>query len=152
MWKIFLKKGAAVTKKFSGCYERTLDIKKRIVMPPKIRDVMGCKEFILFSDPKEEFLRIYREEDWDEVTDELLYANNGVDKTKLQRKVSLNYINCEMDAQNRVVLPGRFIDRAGIIRDIVILGVGKRVEIWSKERFEKMLEDDTEPVDIQLRY
>lgn len=137
---------------FNGCYERMLDAKKRIVMPPKIRDMIGGKEFVIFAKPDEECLRVYREEEWEEITQSLLFANDGVDRTALQRVFFLNSENCELDSQNRVVMPTRFIEKAGIIRDIVIIGMGKRVEIWSKERYDKMINSIDVPENITLPF
>ncbi len=135
---------------FNGYYDRTLDSKKRIVMPPKIRDMIGGKEFIIFRRPKENFLRIYRPDEWEKTTNELLFSNDGVDRTKLQRSVFLNCENCELDAQSRFVLPTRFIEKADITRDVVIVGVGHRAEIWAKEHFAEVYDDDDEELDIVL--
>ena len=121
-------------------------------MPPKIRDMIGSKEFVVFAKPGEQFLRIYREEQWEEITNELLFVNDGVDRTKLQRTIFLNSENCEMDSQSRVVLPARFIEKAGIVRDIVIIGVGQRAEIWAKDRFNEMMNEDNEPVDFVVPF
>lgn len=137
---------------FNGYYDRTLDAKKRIVMPPKIRDMIGSKEFVVFCKPGENFLRIYRQEQWEEITNELLFVNDGVERTKLQRTIFLNSENCEMDSQSRVLLPTRFIEKAGITRDIVIIGVGQRAEIWAKDRFDEMMSENSEPVDFVLPF
>lgn len=150
MEEIIVKEAAYM--QFNGYYDRTLDAKKRIVMPPKIRDMIGSKEFVVFAKPGEQFLRIYREEQWEEITNELLFVNDGVDRTKLQRTIFLNSENCEMDSQSRVVLPARFIEKAGIVRDIVIIGVGQRAEIWSKDRFNEMMNEDNEPVDFVVPF
>ena len=147
----FYEKEAAFMQ-FNGYYDRTLDAKKRIVMPPKIRDMIGSKEFVVFAKPGEQFLRIYREEQWEEITNELLFVNDGVDRTKLQRTIFLNSENCEMDSQSRVVLPARFIEKAGIVRDIVIIGVGQRAEIWAKDRFDAMMREDDEPADFVVPF
>lgn len=138
---------------FNGYYDRTLDAKKRIVMPPKIRDMLDSKDFVIFAKPNENFLRIYKVDEWEKITDELLFVNDGVDRTMLQRTIYRNSENCELDAQNRFVLPSRFIEKAGILRDIVILGVGKRVEIWSKERYAEMeIEEDKETIDFIMPF
>ena len=87
-----------------------------------------------------------------EITNELLFVNDGVERTKLQRTIFLNSENCEMDSQSRVLLPTRFIEKAGITRDIVIIGVGQRAEIWAKDRFDEMMNENSEPVDFVLPF
>lgn len=151
MWKQNVEKEAKIMQ-FNGCYERTLDAKKRIVMPPKIRDMIGSKEFVLFAKPDEDCLRVYRLEQWEEITQSLLFVNDGVDRTDLQRIFFLNSENCEIDSQNRVLMPSRFIEKAGIVRDIVIVGMGMRVEIWSKERYDAMINSISVPDKISLPF
>ena len=41
-----------------------------------------------------------------------------------------------MDKQGRILLPGVLREFAGITKDAVLVGVGSRVEIWSKDRWE----------------
>ena len=43
---------------------------------------------------------------------------------------------CEVDKQGRILLPAVLREFAGIEKDAVMIGVGNRIEIWSKERWE----------------
>ena len=43
--------------------------------------------------------------------------------------------SAEEDAQGRVVLPAMLKKIAGIQKDIITIGRGKRLEIWSAERY-----------------
>ena len=81
-----------------------------------------------------------------------MFVNDGVDRTDLQRIFFLNSENCEIDSQNRVLMPSRFIEKAGIVRDIVIIGMGMRVEIWSKERYDAMINSISVPDKISLPF
>ena len=40
---------------------------------------------------------------------------------------------CEVDKQGRILLPAVLREFAGIEKDAVMVGVGNRIEIWSKE-------------------
>ena len=44
--------------------------------------------------------------------------------------------NVEVDKQGRILLPAVLREFAGITKDAVLVGVGSRVEIWSKDRWE----------------
>ena len=48
------------------------------------------------------------------------------------------------------MLPSRFIEKADITRDVVIVGVGHRAEIWAKEHFAEVYDDEDEELDIVL--
>lgn len=135
---------------FNGAYERILDSKKRIIMPPKLREMWGEKELVLFSNPKDQYIRVYKVEDWEAIAEQNLFKNDGIDRSKEQRAFFLNSESCEMDAQGRFVLPNRFIERAGIERDIVITGLGKRIEIWAKERFDAEVNPDESDIGFTM--
>ncbi|MFV0240415.1 MAG: division/cell wall cluster transcriptional repressor MraZ, partial [Lacrimispora sphenoides] len=40
---------------------------------------------------------------------------------------------CEVDKQGRILLPSVLREHAGIDKDAVLVGVGSRIEIWSKD-------------------
>ena len=47
----------------------------------------------------------------------------------------------EEDAQGRVVLPSMLRQMAGIKKDVITLGVGNRLEIWSAEKYQEYMLD-----------
>ena len=48
---------------------------------------------------------------------------------------------CSMDKQGRILLPQNLRQHAGIKREVVIIGVSDRIEIWSKDRWADYLEN-----------
>lgn len=121
---------------FAGDYERTLDTKNRIVMPPKLKECLNDEGFVLCCMPNENFIRVYKNSDWEKLTDEHLFVDDGVDRTDLQRYIFHNSENCSLDAQNRFTVNPKFSKMTNITREVVLIGVGKRAEIWSKSEFE----------------
>lgn len=122
--------------RFAGQFERTLDTKNRIVMPPKLRNCFEDNTFVICCFPTEEFIRVYKSSDWEELTENHLFVDDGVDRTDLQRYIFCNSEYCELDAQSRFVIQPKFIERTGIDRDAIIIGVGKRAEIWAKDKYQ----------------
>lgn len=137
--KIWLKGEYIV--RFAGEYERTLDSKNRIVLPPKIRNCFEDNTFVICCFPTENFIRVYRVSDWEELTDKYLFVDDGVDRTDLQRYIFRNTEYCELDAQNRFGISSKFIERTGIERDIMIAGIGRRAEIWAKDKYQHKLDE-----------
>jgi MraZ protein len=43
----------------------------------------------------------------------------------------------EVDPQGRIKIPQELIDHAGLDRDVVLIGVSDRIEIWAKEKWEE---------------
>jgi MraZ protein len=121
---------------FAGEFERTLDAKNRTVMPPKLKDCLKGESFVLCCLPNEHFIRGYKNSDWEELTEKHLFADDNIDRSELQRYMFLNSENCELDTQNRFTVNPKFSRKTKITREVVIIGVGKRIEIWAKDEFE----------------
>jgi MraZ protein len=49
---------------------------------------------------------------------------------------------CEMDKQGRILVPEVLRDFAHLQRDVVVEGSMKRIEIWSKEQYDRQAEED----------
>ncbi len=60
---------------------------------------------------------------------------------RYQRLLVSGAEECKLDAQGRVLVPPHLRDHAGLERDVVIAGVGRRIEIWDRARFEQELAD-----------
>ncbi|MCI9412694.1 MAG: division/cell wall cluster transcriptional repressor MraZ, partial [Eubacterium sp.] len=52
---------------------------------------------------------------------------------------------CDVDKQGRVLIPANLREKAGLVKDIVFVGVMSKIEIWSKEHWDE--NDDFENVD-----
>lgn len=131
---------------FSGEYERTLDAKNRVAMPPKLKDCLTDGTVMLFSRPKEPFIRAYQAEEWEKMVDGHYFKDDGVDRTVLQREIGRNSEKSEIDGQGRFTIPQKFCKRIGINRDVVMIGVGRRFEIWAKEVYLEENDDDNSSI------
>ena len=77
----------------------------------------------------------YSKEDWE--TFENKIASLPISKArKLQRFYSANY-PCEPDSQGRILLPQSLRNYAGITKDVIVVGIQKRVEIWDAQRWQE---------------
>ena len=57
----------------------------------------------------------------------------------------------EVDKQGRILIPASLKDFAALLKDVVLIGVGSRVEIWSKERYEGTVTyDDMEEIAMHM--
>ena len=53
----------------------------------------------------------------------------------------------EVDKQGRILLPGNLRDFAGLDKDVVLVGVASRIEIWSKAKWDGMTEEEDEAME-----
>lgn len=135
------------TMQFSGSEcTRTLDAKNRIVMPPAFKEGLKSSTFYVICFPKDNYLRVYNEEDLNSIFNEKLFASGGGKKNlRRQRVVLSRMIKCELDSQNRFTISQKLIDLASIDKEVKMIGVGTRIELWNPELLDEdisLVEDD----------
>ncbi len=120
---------------FIGEYQHTLDAKGRIFIPSKFRDELGDTFFVtlgldncLFIFPQEEFDRLKAKLDATSI------ANK--DARAFTRFFFSKACECEMDKQGRIMLPNNLREYAGLSKDVTIVGVSNRAEIWNTQVWE----------------
>ena len=123
-----------------GEYNHNLDTKGRTSIPSKFRDDLGGN-FVL-SKGLDNCLYAYSKEEWEGFQKELLELKGG-DGLKVRRFFFSGATECEIDSLGRVVIPPAFREYAGLSREIVILGVSNRAEIWDRERWNNYMSDSS---------
>ena len=123
-----------------GEYYHNLDAKGRVSIHSKFRDDLGGT-FVL-SKGLDNCLYAYSTKEWEGFQNELL-ALRGQDAQKVRRFFFSGASECEIDTQGRVVLPPVFREYAGLKKELVIIGVSNRAEIWDKEKWEKYISDSS---------
>ena len=120
---------------FMGEYNHTIDAKGRLIIPAKFREVLG-DEFVV-TKGMDGCLFVFDNSEW-QVFAEKLRSLPMIDKEVRQftRFFLAGAASVEVDKQGRILLPSVLRDFAGITKDTVLIGVGSRIEIWSKDRWE----------------
>lgn len=121
---------------FIGEYSHVIDAKGRMFMPAKFRDELGEKFIVtigldrcLFVFPAETF-QIYKEK-----LDAISLANK--DARNFTRFFFAGAGECELDKQGRIMLPQKLRAYARLEKDVTVVGVSGRIEIWNTEDWDK---------------
>ena len=127
---------------FKGVFEHQLDDKNRLRIPSKFKKELtgenGEKSYSFFRGMNR-CICVMADEDLDDTISEL--ADEGISESSPASALFFGSIfSAEEDAQGRVVLPATLKKMAGITKEIVTLGRGKRLEIWAAERYYAYLE------------
>lgn len=119
---------------FMGEYNHTIDTKGRLIIPSKFREALG-EEFVV-TKGLDGCLFIFPKEEWN-VFEEKLKALplTNKDARKFTRFFLAGAASCEVDKQGRILLPAVLREFAGLEKDVVLAGVGGRIEIWQKEKW-----------------
>lgn len=119
-----------------GEYEHSLDVKGRLIMPSKLREDMGEKFIItkgldgcLFGFSQNEWLS------FEEKLKTLPLTNKNA--RDFVRFFLSGAIECEIDKQGRFLIASNLREYANMEKDVVIIGVGTRLEIWNKEKWKQ---------------
>jgi len=125
---------------FIGEYNHTLDPKNRVIMPSKFREKLG--DSFVMTKGLDNCLFIYSSQDWSIVEDKLKsLPMTNKDARAFVRFFFAGACECELDKQGRMVIPNYLKEHANIDKELVIIGVSTRIEIWSKEEWNKFNND-----------
>ena len=121
---------------FYGEYEHSIDKKGRLIIPSKFRE--SFKEYDIekfyITRGLDKCLFLFTENEWK--TQESRFKSLPFTKSEA-RKFNRMYFSgasqIDCDGQGRILIPKYLKDFAGIKRDVVIIGVSSRMEIWSKD-------------------
>ncbi len=127
---------------FKGVFEHQLDDKNRLRIPSKFKKELtgehGEKTYSFFRGMNN-CICVMADELLDETISVL--AEEGISESSEASTLFFgNIFSAEEDAQGRVVLPTVLKKMAGITKNIITLGKGKRLEIWSAERYYAYIE------------
>lgn len=126
---------------FYGEYHHTIDPKGRVIVPSRFRENLGEK-FIL-TKGLDNCLFAYSLEEWTNLESKLKslpFTNK--DARAFIRFFFSGATECETDKQGRILIPSNLREYATLGKDIVIIGVSTRVEIWDKDRWNGYNSDD----------
>lgn len=120
---------------FVGEFQHTLDGKGRVVLPARFRKALeedGC----VLAKGLDECVFVWSTEDWDE---EAQRMNRLPKEDRRSRDFSRSFFSGAvpqtLDAQGRVSIPQNLRSYAGLDKELVVVGVGERIEIWDSERW-----------------
>lgn len=121
---------------FLGEYQHSIDAKGRVILPAKFRDELGEKFYV--TKGLEECLFIFSADEWATFSERL----RQLSLAKREARAFVRFFfggasEVECDKQGRILLPQTLRDYAGCKKDLVVVGVGSRIEVWDQERWDQ---------------
>jgi MraZ protein len=138
---IFRSAGGAVH--FSGTYAYAMDAKGRVAVPARFRDQMakaGETELVIAPAIKEPHLKLYPGSSWLALREKIEAIGNPLERQKVRRVVLSRAHDLSPDGQGRVLVPQMLRSAAGIGEEVVIVGDGDHVQLWSPARWDEALQ------------
>lgn len=137
---------------FRGRFEHNLDLKGRVSVPSKFREILSTNfdERLIITN-FDECLWAYPYAEWQLIENKVAALPQFKPEVKaLQRVFVSAATECPLDGQGRILIPQTLRDYAGISRDLVFVGMTKRIEIWAKNRWEKIFEKSQVDLDAMM--
>ena len=121
---------------FYGEYYHSIDRKGRLVLPARFREIAkeNLMEKFFLTRGLDKCLFMFSEDEWR--TQETKFKSLSFTKTEARQFNRLFFSGAaelSFDLQGRLLIPQYLKDFANIKRDVVVVGVANRIEIWSKE-------------------
>ena len=126
---------------FFGSFEHTLDEKNRLLIPSRLRGQVGSKLFIMKG--YEGSLSLYPEVEFEKYLTKLESLPYESKISRDIERISLSSVfELEVDKANRIQIPTALINKYGITKDVVVVGVLNHIEVWSLEKWNAYLKDN----------
>lgn len=118
-----------------GEYKHTIDLKKRLAIPAKLRKELGRGAVITRG--LDNCLALYPLTEWKKMADKLGRLPTGqIDARGFNRIILAGAAAVEFDGLGRILIPDYLKKYAGFKKNVVIAGVYNRLEIWDQEKWE----------------
>ena len=120
---------------FMGEYNHTIDAKGRLIVPSKFREALG-DEFVV-TKGMDGCLFVFDNSEWQAFVKKLRDLPM-IDKEARQftRFFLAGAASLEVDKQGRILLPQILREFADLQKEVVMVGVLSRIEIWSRQRWQ----------------
>lgn len=127
---------------FIGKHQVKLDPKGRISVPAKFRDSLssrGTNQIVITLFGR--CLVAYPLDEWQEVERKVSELDTSQEDVRnFLRMFYANAADCQVDGQGRVLIPEHLRIGAGLEKEVYMSGIGRKFEIWSRERWDQEVE------------
>jgi MraZ protein len=126
---------------FRGRYEHSVDDKGRLSIPSRFREILARRrQRMLILTDVDSCVAAYPLDEWRQLEDRIRKQSTlQKDVRAFLRIFYSGATESPMDGQGRILIPPHLRERAGLTREVMIIGVLNKMEIWSKARWEEFL-------------
>ena len=118
-----------------GEYLHSVDVKGRIILPVDFREELGTT--FIITKGLDRCLFVYHQSEWKILSEKL----KQLPLSKPEARAFVRFFfsgarQLECDKQSRFLVPGNLRDYAMLEKDVVLIGVSNRIEVWNKVQWE----------------
>ena len=130
----------------NGVSKLNLDAKGRLAIPSRYRErlLQDCGGRLVVTLDQERRMVIYPHNEWKQVEDKLVKLSISKAAVKLKRLILGHAEDCDMDKNGRISLPLYLREKNKLERQVVLIGIGNKFEVWNEESWNDEWNDEEE--------
>lgn len=125
---------------FKGTYTSTIDAKRRVKLPKKLREAVppSSDDHFVIGPGYDGCVFLYPADEWTRQEDKLRNLKVDLGEHRFLERVFVpESEDVRIDRAGRLTIPERLLDLAQIKKEVLILGILSRIELWSPEVYRK---------------
>jgi MraZ protein len=133
---------------FRGQFRHTVDPKGRVSIPAKFREALadGYGEDLVIV-PNDDALEVHPLKSWQELEAKISALSRfDQDAKKARYKYVSRGHDVTLDPQGRIQIPAEYRTRAGLVKDVMVIGMIMSFEVWDVERWNHQERDNDGPL------
>jgi MraZ protein len=124
----------------TGTQARTLDDKKRVALPKRVRDQLGEPKTLFVTPGPDQCLWLYTQAGLEELAAKLDQTPATDAEARVFRRLYFAQTEAvDLDKAGRILIPDRLLQFAGMQHEVVLIGVRDHLELWDGERWQQYL-------------
>jgi MraZ protein len=124
----------------TGTFSRTLDEKKRLGLPKRVREQLENPESVFVTPGPDQSLWLYSEPPLERMAEKLDQSPATDAEARVFRRLFFAQIEeVDLDTNGRILIPDRLMDFAGLKHEVVLIGVRDHLELWDAGRWQQFM-------------
>ncbi|HEV3260533.1 MAG TPA: division/cell wall cluster transcriptional repressor MraZ [Gemmataceae bacterium] len=124
----------------TGTHPRTLDDKKRLGLPKRVREQLGDPEKLFVTPGPDQCLWLYSQDGLERLAEKLDQSPATDAEVRVFRRLYFAQTeSVDVDRIGRILIPERLIQFAGLRHEVVLIGVRDHLELWDAQRWQEYL-------------
>jgi len=124
----------------TGTHPRTLDDKKRLVLPKRVREQLGNPETLYITPGPDQCLWLFTQNGLEQLAEKLDHAPAADAEARIFRRLYFAQTEAvDVDGSGRILLPERLVQFAGLLHEVILIGVRDHLELWDGPRWQQYL-------------